>query len=94
MHARHVLGRETEACLAAPGDLLAPPSEEEARLIAADRAARLKRRLLIGLVAVVVAAVAGGSVQWFRPLPSPMLTGVARTILVPGPTRRLRAKRR
>ena len=44
--------------------------------MAADRAARLKRRLLVGLIVVVVAAAVGASVvQWFRPLARPELRG-------------------
>jgi D-alanyl-D-alanine carboxypeptidase len=51
--------------------------------MAANRAARLLRRLAIGLaVVVVVALVVGGMVQWFRPLPEPTLR--VTSIRVPG----------
>ena len=40
--------------------------------MAADRAARLKRRLIVGLVVLfVVALVVGGAVQWLRPVSRP-----------------------
>lgn len=84
-HARHGLGRRSEARLVELGRRLPPPSEEEARLRAADRAARLKRRFAVGVVVVVVVAiVAGGMVQWFRPVPQPTLQGLATGIRIPG----------
>jgi D-alanyl-D-alanine carboxypeptidase (penicillin-binding protein 5/6) len=90
VHTRHGLDRETEARLAELGRQLPPLSEEEARSIAADRAAWLKRRLAVGLVvAVVVAVVAGAMVQWFRPLAQPALQGLATGISVPGTAPRL-----
>jgi serine-type D-Ala-D-Ala carboxypeptidase (penicillin-binding protein 5/6) len=90
VHTRHGLDRETEARLAELGRQLPPLSEEAARSIAADRAAWLKRRLIVGLVvAVVVAVVAGVTVQWFRPLSQPALQGLATVIRVPGTTPRL-----
>lgn len=85
VHTRHGLSRETEARLAELGRHLPPPSEEEAKIIASDRAAWLRRRLAVGLVVVVVVVVlTGGMVQWFRPLPQPMLQGLATGIRVPG----------
>jgi D-alanyl-D-alanine carboxypeptidase (penicillin-binding protein 5/6) len=85
VHTRHGLDRETEARLAELGRQLPPPSEEAARIMAADRAARFKRRLAVGLVLVVVVAlVAGGTLQWLRPLAQPALQGVAKDIRIPG----------
>ncbi len=56
--------------------------------MAAHRAARLMRRLAVGLVFVlVVILVAGGAVQWFRPLPEPTLRATG--IRVPGTPPRL-----
>jgi D-alanyl-D-alanine carboxypeptidase (penicillin-binding protein 5/6) len=87
-HTRNGLGREVEAHLVELGRQLPPPSKEEARSIAADRWAWLMRRLAVGLVvAVVVALVVGGMVQWFRPLPEPTLQ--ATSIRVPGTSTRL-----
>lgn len=58
--------------------------------MAADRAAWLKRRLAVGLVVVVVLAViAGVTVQWFRPLSRPTLQGLATGIRIPGTAPRL-----
>jgi D-alanyl-D-alanine carboxypeptidase (penicillin-binding protein 5/6) len=80
----HGLGRETKARLAELGRQLPAPSEEVARIMAADRAAWLKRRLAVGLVVVVVVAVvAGAMVQWFRPLSQPTLR-LATGIRIPG----------
>jgi len=60
-----------------------PPSKEEARIMAAGRARRLLRRLAVGFVVVVaMALVAGGAVQWLRPLPEPTLRSTR--IRVPG----------
>jgi D-alanyl-D-alanine carboxypeptidase (penicillin-binding protein 5/6) len=90
VHTRHGLGRGTEARLVELGRQLPPLSEEAARSIAADRAAWLKRRLVVGLVVVVVVAVvAGAMVQWFRPLSQPTLQGLATGIRVPGTAPRL-----
>jgi D-alanyl-D-alanine carboxypeptidase (penicillin-binding protein 5/6) len=90
VHTRHGLDRETEARLAELGRQLPPPSEEAARIMAADRAAWLKRRLTIALVVVVVVAVvAGAVVQWFRPLSQPTLQGQATVIHIPGTTPKL-----
>lgn len=85
VHIRHGLDRESKARLADLGRHLPPPSEEAARLMAADRAASLRHRLALGLlVAVVVAVVAGATVQWLRPLPRARLHGLATGIRIPG----------
>jgi D-alanyl-D-alanine carboxypeptidase (penicillin-binding protein 5/6) len=88
VHTRHGLGREVEAQLVELGRQLPPPSKEEARIFASNRAARLMRRLAVGLaVAVAAALVVGGMVQWFRPLPEPTLR--AASIRVPGTSPKL-----
>jgi serine-type D-Ala-D-Ala carboxypeptidase (penicillin-binding protein 5/6) len=90
VHTRHGLGRETEARLAELGRQLPPPSEEEAKTIAADRAAWLKRRLAFRLMVVVVVAVlVGAIVQWFRPLSEPTLQGLSTEIPISGTSPRL-----
>jgi D-alanyl-D-alanine carboxypeptidase (penicillin-binding protein 5/6) len=87
-HTRRGLGREVEAHLAELGRQLPPPSKEDARVFAANRAARLIRRLAVGLVyVVVVALIAAAVVQWFRPLPEPTLHATA--IRVPGASPKL-----
>ncbi len=85
VHARDGLGREATARRVGREHDLGPPSEMVAKIIAADRAAWLRRRLALTFVVVVlVAAVAGGAVQWLRPLPQPALEGVAATTRIPG----------
>ena len=85
VHLRHGLDRRTKARLTELGRHLPPPSEEVARIIAADRAGQLRRRLVIGVVVVVVLAVGvGGMVQWYRPLPPPTLRGLAAALRTPG----------
>lgn len=85
VHPHHGVGPETKVRLRALGHNVRPPSEEVARLVAADRAARWKRRLAVALVvAVLVAAAVEGTVRWFRPLPTPALRGLATRIPVPG----------
>src|ERR1700675_3212187 len=66
---RHGFSRATEERLAETGRRLPPPSEADRKIMAADRAARLKRRLVVGFVVLfVVALVVGGAVQWLRPV--------------------------
>lgn len=58
--------------------------------MAAERATRARRRLVLGLVVViVVAGAAGGAVQWFRPVSPPALRGLATAVRVPGAPPRL-----
>jgi len=84
-HTRHGLSRETAARLAELGRRLPPPSEETAKIMAADRAARSRRRFATGSAIVLVVVVgAGVTAQWFRPLSQPTLQGVATTIHIPG----------
>ena len=53
--------------------------------MAADRLARLKRRLVVGLVVLVLlAVVVGAAAQWLRPLPPPTVVSLATPIRVPG----------
>ena len=53
--------------------------------MAADRAARLKRRLIVGLVVLfVVALVVGGAVQWLRPVSPPALAALTTPVRIPG----------
>lgn len=88
VHTRRGLSREVRAHLAELGRQLPPPSGEEKRIFAADRAARLLRRLAVGLAYVVaVVLVVGGLVQWLRPLPESTLR--ATSIRVPGISPRL-----
>ena len=47
---RHGFSRATEERLAEIGRRLPPPSEADRKIMAADRAARLKRRLTVGFV--------------------------------------------
>lgn len=69
------------------GRHLPPPSEEELKIMAADRSARIKRRLVEGSVMVlVVALVAMAGVQWFRPLPHPSVEGLTTPIRLAGST--------
>jgi serine-type D-Ala-D-Ala carboxypeptidase (penicillin-binding protein 5/6) len=85
VHARHGLGRETKTRLVELGRQLPAPSGEMAKIMAADRAAWLKRRLAVGLVVVVVVAVVvGATVQWFRPISQPTLQGLTTGFRVPG----------
>jgi len=82
---RHGLTRESEGRLAELGRRLPPPSEEDRKIMAADRAARITRRLGVSLVVLLVVVLGvGAAVQWLRPLPQPTLTGLATPIRVPG----------
>jgi serine-type D-Ala-D-Ala carboxypeptidase (penicillin-binding protein 5/6) len=81
---RHGISRATEERLAELGRQLPPPSEEDRKVMAADRAARLTRRFAVGFVAVLVVAVGiGAAVQWLRPVPQPALD-VGTSIRIPG----------
>ena len=51
----------------------------------ADRVARLKRRLVVGLVVLVLLAlVVGAAAQWLRPLPQPAVVSLTTPVHVPG----------
>jgi D-alanyl-D-alanine carboxypeptidase (penicillin-binding protein 5/6) len=51
----------------------------------ADRVARIKRRLVVGLVVLfLLALVVGAAAQWLRPLSQPALVRVTTPIHVPG----------
>jgi serine-type D-Ala-D-Ala carboxypeptidase (penicillin-binding protein 5/6) len=77
--------RATEKRLAELGRRLPPPSEEYRKEIAAERVARIKRRLVVVLVVLVVLAlVVGAAVQWRRPMSQPALVGLTTPIHVPG----------
>ena len=53
--------------------------------MAADHAARIMRRISVGLVVVVVLAVGfGAAVQWLRPVPQPALVGFTSPVRIPG----------
>jgi len=53
--------------------------------MAADRAARMVRRLAVAIVVLLVVALgAGAAAQWLRPLPQPTLEGLPTSIQVPG----------
>jgi D-alanyl-D-alanine carboxypeptidase (penicillin-binding protein 5/6) len=54
--------------------------------MAADRAARMARRLAVGLVVLLVLALGvGAAAQWLRPLSQPALGALATPIRLPGP---------
>ena len=83
---RHGVSRATEDRLADLGRRLPPPSEADRKVMAADRAARITRRLALGFVVLLVVALGvGGAVQWLRPLPQPALRALATPIRIPGP---------
>ena len=51
----------------------------------ADRVARIRPRLGVGLVVLVLLALGvGATVQWLRPLPQPALAGLRTPIRIPG----------
>jgi len=53
--------------------------------MAADRSARIKRRLVAVTVTVLVVALAAGAgIQWFRPLPQPSIEGLTTPIRLVG----------
>jgi len=82
---RHRLTRATEERLAELGRRLPPPSEEARKVAAADREARLTRRLSVSLVVLFLLALGvGAAVQWLRPLPQPALEGLRTLIRTPG----------
>jgi serine-type D-Ala-D-Ala carboxypeptidase (penicillin-binding protein 5/6) len=82
---RHGVSRATEERLAELGRQLPPPSEADQKIMAADRAARLVRRLVVGAVVVLVLVLGlGAAVQWLRPVPQPTLDALATPIRVPG----------
>ena len=85
-HAEHRgLPRTSEQRLAELGRHLPPPSEEALEVMAADRSARVRRRLVAGAVTLlVVALVAVAAVQWFRPLPQPSIEGLTTPIHLAG----------
>jgi serine-type D-Ala-D-Ala carboxypeptidase (penicillin-binding protein 5/6) len=82
---RYRLDRATEKRLAELGRQLPPPSEEDRKAMAADRVARIKRRLAVGLVVLVLlAVVVGAAAQWLRPLPPPTVVSLTTPVHVPG----------
>ena len=82
---RRGFSKATEERLAEIGRQLPPPSEADRKSMAADRAARLARRLVLGFAIVAVLALgAGAAVQWLRPVPQPELTGLTTPMHVPG----------
>lgn len=63
-----------------------PPSDADRKIMAADRAARIMRRLAVGFVVLLVLAlVVGGAVQWLRPVSQPALGALVTPIRIPGP---------
>src|ERR1035441_7263374 len=74
---RRGFSRATEERLAELGRRLPPPSEADREIMAADRAARMTRRLKVGFVVLFVVALgAGGAVQWLRPVSPPALAAL------------------
>ena len=82
---RHRPSRATEERLAELGRRLPPLSEEARKVAAADRAARITRRLAVGCVVLLIFALGvGGTVQWLRPLPQPALEKLRTPMRIPG----------
>jgi D-alanyl-D-alanine carboxypeptidase (penicillin-binding protein 5/6) len=82
---RHGFSRATEERLAEIGRRLPPPSEADRKVMAADRAARLKRGFILSLVVLfVVALVVGGALQWLRPVSQPALAELTTPMRIPG----------
>jgi serine-type D-Ala-D-Ala carboxypeptidase (penicillin-binding protein 5/6) len=82
---RHGLSRATKARLAELGRQLPPPSAEDRKVMAADRAARITRRLAVGFVVLFVLALGvGGAAQWLRPVSQPALEGLKSPMRIPG----------
>jgi D-alanyl-D-alanine carboxypeptidase (penicillin-binding protein 5/6) len=83
---RHGVSRATEERLAELGRRVPPPSDADRKIMAADRAARIMRRLAVGFVVLLVLAlVVGGAVQWLRPVSQPALGALVTPIRIPGP---------
>ena len=88
---RHGLTRATEKRLAELGRQVPPPNPEDRRAMAADRLARLTRRVAVVFVVLAVLALgAGVVVQWLRPVPQPALEGVRNPMRIPGAAPALR----
>ncbi len=82
---RYRLDRASKKRLAELGRRLPPPSEEYRKEMAAERMARVKRRLVVGLVVLLLLAlVAGAAAQWLRPLSQPALVRLTTPIHIPG----------
>ncbi len=83
---RRELSKESEKRLSALGERIPQMSAEEIKLIAGERTARVKRRVLtLVLVLVVALVVALAGVQWLRPLASPTFQSAVTTPLrLPG----------
>ncbi len=82
---RRGFSKETEKRLADIGRQLPPPSPEDQRIMAADRAARVRRRLALVLPIVLVVVLGiGAAVQMARPLPRPTVDGVTASVRIPG----------
>ncbi len=82
---RHRLDRATEKRLADLGRRLPPPSEADRKVMAADRAAHVARRLVAGCVVLLIVLLGvGGTVQWLRPVPQPTLEGLSTPMRTPG----------
>jgi serine-type D-Ala-D-Ala carboxypeptidase (penicillin-binding protein 5/6) len=83
---RHRLNRASEERLAELGRRLPPPSEADRKVMAANNAARIRRRLAVGgVVLFIIALAVGGTVQWFRPLSQPALERLTTPTRIPGP---------
>ena len=82
---RHGVSRATEERLAELGRRLPPPSDADRKVMAADRTARIMRRLALSLVVLALCALGvGGAVQWLRPVSQPVLRALATPIRIPG----------
>jgi serine-type D-Ala-D-Ala carboxypeptidase (penicillin-binding protein 5/6) len=82
---RRGFSKQTEKRLADIGRQLPPPSPEDQRLMAADRAARFRRRLAFVLpILLVVVLGIGAAVQAVRPVPPPTIDGATTSMRIPG----------
>ncbi len=67
------------------GRQLPPPKPEDLKIMRADRAARIVRRLLVGFVVLVVVALGvGGAAQWLRPVGQPTVADLTSPVRIPG----------
>lgn len=75
---RRGLSKASEERLAELGRHLPPPSDDEVKVMVADRRARIVRRLAVGgIVALVVVLGAAAVAQWVRPVPPPAMSALA-----------------
>ncbi|MGO8871250.1 MAG: D-alanyl-D-alanine carboxypeptidase family protein [Acidimicrobiales bacterium] len=82
----HTFSRATEERLAELGRRLPPPSEEDRKIMAAERAERMRPRVVAGLVVLfLLTLLVGATVQWLRPVSPPALERLTMPVHMPGP---------